>query len=95
MVLTAAMVGPMVGSAALRVGAGDSRVACIETRATALHLAVLAARPQLPDRRMLDKDDKPDLGRNRCSQRRWSGLRSAQLHGESAPAIAERPASKP
>ena len=70
LVLTAAMVGPMVGSAALRVGAGDSRVACIETRATALHLAVLGARSQLPDHRMPDRDDKRDLGRNRCSQRR-------------------------
>ena len=77
-------------------------MACVETKATALHLAatalhlaVLAARSQLPDRRLLDKDDKADLGRNRCSQRRWSGLRSAQLHGESVPAIADWRASKP
>ena len=69
-VLTAAMVGPMVGSAALRVGAGDSRVACIETRATALHLAVLVARSQLPDHRMRAQGREADSGRNRCSQRR-------------------------
>ena len=58
-VLTAAMIGPTVGSAARRVGAGDSRAACIETRATALHLAVLVARSQLPDPRMQPGSAQP------------------------------------
>ena len=47
--LTAAISWPVVGSAALRVGAGDSRSPCIETTAAPLHVAVLVARSQLPE----------------------------------------------
>ena len=50
--LTAAISVPVVGSAALRVGAGDSRSPCIESTAAPLHVAVLVARSQLPEHRM-------------------------------------------
>ena len=50
--LTAAISWPVVGSAALRVGAGDSRSPCIESTAAPLHVAVLVARSQLPEHRM-------------------------------------------
>ena len=43
-VLTAATMGLVVDSAAVRVRAGDTRPACIKTRATALHLAAPFAR---------------------------------------------------
>ena len=88
----------MAASNKLRVTPSHSMQPTIglhRNRATALHLAVLVARSQLPDHRMRAQGRQGDLGRSWCSQRRWSGLWSAQLHGESVPAIAERPASKP
>ena len=46
-VLTAATIGPEVASAAVRVRAGDTRSACINTRATPSHLAA----PSAPEQR--------------------------------------------
>ena len=89
------MIGPVLGSAAAQVRAGDSGAACIEVRASALYLAVPAARPQLPQHHTATEAGTAvfaDIGAQSGNSR---GLCLAQPQLKSVPATAERPASKP